>query len=55
MEWAQRHLADRDCHESAYAVLAIEVCDLPEPLDEAGVVGERLTALWTADDERRGI
>src|SRR5688572_16343733 len=35
MEWAQRHVANRDCLESAHAVLAIDVGDLPEPLDEA--------------------
>ena len=34
---------------------AIEVGDLQEPLDEAGVVRECLTSLWTADDERRRI
>ena len=36
-------------------MLAIEVGDLPEPFDEADVVGESLTSLRSADDERRRV
>ena len=36
-------------------MVAIEVGDLPEPFDEVDVVGESLTSLRSADDERRRV
>jgi hypothetical protein len=36
-------------------VLAIEPGDLPKPIEELGVIRERMTPLRAADDERRRI
>jgi hypothetical protein len=42
----------RDHGQRVHAVLAIEIGDLAQPLDEACVVRERMTVLQSPDDER---